>query len=146
MLFHTLTPQNTWHLYSNIRVEICLSDAGYCGRTSPVVYGGERSANFTTGDFGSSGCNVVCPAGFYSSSSLGPQECPAGSFLTDAGTDALLHDSIDDCSVCRAGFYAETTGRTANCTACPSGYYLTDPGTDPTLHDSQDDCSPCPGQ
>ena len=71
---------------------------------------------------------------------------PRGLLLADNGTDASLHDSVEDCSACPAGTYAETTRATsaAICTACPSGRFLSDPGTDPSLHDSLDDCFTCP--
>lgn len=87
-------------------------------------------------------CDTVCPAGTYSRSLFEARPCPHGSFLNDTGSNASLHDSLQDCKVCPSGKYVGQAGAPI-CQSCPTGLYISDGGTDVALHDSQDDCSGC---
>ena len=106
-----------------------------------------------------------CAAGRYQPDTDSPETecdyaCPAGTYLDDTGTDASLHESVDDCSdcpagrssnsqtglgecyICGSGRYSDSTGA-HRCDNCTAGSYLTDAATDETLHDSAADCSVC---
>ena len=55
-------------------------------------------------------------------------DCPVGKYLTDAATDAALHDDVADCSDCTAdspGVYSPA-GSTACIMECPAGTFTTD--------------------
>ena len=67
--------------------------------------------------------------------------CEAGKYLADNGTDTMLHDSPDDCSVCSYGRWSHKGFQ--NCTSCIAGKFLTDDGVDVSNHDDESDCSIC---
>ena len=55
---------------------------------------------------------AICGTGNYSASTGAKicTKCTEGSYLSDAATDASLHDEAADCTVCPAGTYVGTTG------------------------------------
>lgn len=76
-----------------------------------------------------------CPRGTYSEFSLDRyslasvnscKRCSIGRYLADDGTDALLHDSEDDCTACPPGKFGNTVGA-YKCDQCPIGKYAPTP-------------------
>jgi hypothetical protein len=65
----------------------------------------------------------ICSAGSFSGvGAVACEKCPAGTFLEDEGTDALLHDHLDDCSSCVAGKANGIDGAN-ECMDCTGGKY-----------------------
>ena len=65
------------------------------------------------------------------------ESCPVARHLADDSTDASLHDSLDDCLLCRRGFYADSEGMD-ECTSCVAGKYMPEFSDG---RDSEDDCA-----
>jgi len=76
----------------------------------------------------SSGCQV-CAGGRYQniSGQKKCRECPGGRHRPST-SDPLLHDSVQDCSVCNIGKFAEAGGSLV-CSDCPSGKFASQKGS-----------------
>ena len=73
-----------------------------------------------------------------SSGQMSCDSCPVGKYNADNSTDASYHDSLDDCLLCRRGFYADSEGM-AECTSCVAGKYMAE--FIDGQPDSEDDCT-----
>ena len=68
--------------------------------------------NGISSGLGSGSCTIVCPAGRWSDTSVSGlcTDCAVGKYISDAGTAANFHDSIQDCMACPAGKWTVHTG------------------------------------
>ena len=91
---------------------------------------------------GSAGC-VPCVGGQYRTADTrggACTNCPIGTFLEDAGTDASTHDDLNDCQVCDKGKISTVVASTS-CTNCTAGKYNDAPSIVAADHAT---CAFCP--
>ena len=100
-------------------------------------------ADCIAGSYNSDGHTcLTCNAGMYSTGAASVCTiCPAGTFLSDAGTSADLHSSRSLCAKCSAGEYSN--GGASTCSSCSPGKYLED-NADFAAHSTPLSCLSCP--
>ncbi|GMH71325.1 hypothetical protein TL16_g05623 [Triparma laevis f. inornata] len=86
---------------------------------------------------------VVCGTGKYANEGSACLSCPAGTYLSDAGTNEKDHDDAKDCAICEIGTY-QNNPESSGCIICPAGTYNNDHAYAAIHHDSINDCIICP--